>query len=99
MVDLEPERPIFCQIDQIIVNCLDEFRLTVGSEAHDLIFTRIDPESGVVSKCGIQQPERMREMNFPSGDNLLPSPNHADVVAHSPTPSIQSTTADLNGEG
>jgi hypothetical protein len=29
----------------------------------------------------------------------LPSPSHADVVAHSPTPSMHSTAAVVNGDG
>src|SRR5262249_38243025 len=65
IVDLQSKRSVFFQVDEIIIDRLDIFRLTVGSEAHDFIFARIDSEPGVISKCGIQQPEGMREMNLP----------------------------------
>ena len=54
-------------------------------------FNRKKHYSGFPSECGngISQ----------SGVSSLPRPSHADVVAHSPTPSMHRTAAVSNGEG
>ena len=76
------------------------FRLAVGREPHHLVLAGIDLEAGVVGEGGIEQPERMREVDLlERSSRSLPRPTPTDVVAHSPTPSIVSTAASSNGEG
>ena len=43
---------------------LYEDRLPIGGQAHHFVFAGIDLESGIVAKGGVQEAERMREINF-----------------------------------
>ena len=40
------------------------FRLAIGGEAHHLVFAGVDLEAGVIGRGGIQQAERMREVDL-----------------------------------
>ena len=48
----------------MIENGLHVGRLAVGCEPHHLVLAGIDLEAGVVGERGIEQPERVREMDF-----------------------------------
>src|SRR5262249_61485402 len=61
---VQPKRAVWLEIDQPIENESSEFGLAVWREPHHFIFTRIHLEAGVVSKCRIKQPERVRKMQF-----------------------------------
>ena len=79
---------------------LHVLRLAVGRQAHDLVLAGVDLEPGVVGEGGVEQPERVRKGNLPERRQLAcPAPTHADVVAHSPTPSMQRTAAVSKGDG
>ena len=90
--------PSSFEIDQLIADRVDILRLAVRGEPHQLVLARVDLEAGEVGERRIEQAERMRESRSPrAASALLPSPIHADVVAHSPTPSMHSTAARSNG--
>ena len=74
------------------------FRLAIGREPHQLVLAGIDLEAGVIGEGGIEQPERVREMQLLGSVSSLPRPTAADAVHHSPTPSMVSTAASWNGE-
>ena len=61
---IQAEGAVFLQIDQIVVDQIGIFRLAIRREAHDLVFAGIDLEAGIIGKRGIEQAERVREMNF-----------------------------------
>ena len=75
------------------------FRLAVRRESHDFVFAGIDLEAGVIGKRRIEQAEGVREMYLLSNREISAAPNAAEVVAHSPTPSMVRTAASSNGEG
>ena len=88
------------QIDQIVENEFLIFRLAVGREPHHLVFAGVDLEAGVIGAA----PNTAGRANAGNGSpgtspGVLPSPIAAEVVAHSPTPSMVSTAAFSNGEG
>src|SRR5262249_60949152 len=61
---IQPKRAVGLDINQPIENEIGEFGLAVWREPHHFIFARIHLEAGVVSKCRIKQPERVRKMQF-----------------------------------
>src|SRR5437660_12398261 len=71
---IQPERSVRPQIDQIVVDCLDETGLPIRRQAHQFIFARVDPEPAVGGKCGIEQPERMRKPKLFEHFDLANSP-------------------------
>ena len=64
IVEIEAERSVRLEIDQIVANLLHVARLAIGREPHQLVFAGIDLEAGVVGECGIEQAEAVREMDF-----------------------------------
>ncbi len=58
------KRAVRFHVDQMIEDLLGELWLAIGRQAHELVLARIDLESGVISKRRIEQPERMREVDF-----------------------------------
>ena len=59
------------QINQMLKNPLDIFRLAIRRQTHQLVLTGIDLEPGVIGEGGIQQAERVREINFPLCQQLI----------------------------
>ena len=64
IVHVEVERAVVSDVDQVVSDDAGIFGLAVGREAHHLVFARVDLEPGVVGEGRVQQPERMREVNF-----------------------------------
>ena len=64
VVEVEPERTVGLQVDQLVEDHPGVARLAVGRKPHQLVFARIDLEAGVIGERGVQQPERMGEMDL-----------------------------------
>ena len=64
IVEIEPERPVVLDVDEVIEDELDMVRSAVGREPHQLVFARIDLEAGVVGEGRIEQAEAVREVDF-----------------------------------
>src|SRR5690242_18994944 len=56
----------------MVIDGFDIFRLAIRSEAHDLVFARIDFESRVIRKGRVQQSDRVRKWNFPQRRQGVP---------------------------
>ena len=70
----QAKRPVRFHIDQTIPDQTGVLGLPVWGQAHQLVLAGVHPEAGVVSKCRVQQSQRMREMNLPQHLQLLPLP-------------------------
>ena len=60
---VERERAVRCAANQL-ANGIDHGGAPIRRETHDFVFGGIDFESGVVSKSGVEQPERMRKADL-----------------------------------
>jgi hypothetical protein len=68
-------------------------------QSHNLVFAGIDSESREIGERRKSRPHRVREMDLLGIVIRFRSPIPAEVVAHSPTPSIVRITACSKGEG
>ena len=57
VIQVQPERPVRLHIHQLVVNRLHMPRLTIGREAHQLVFPRVDPEAAVGCERRVEQPQ------------------------------------------
>ena len=64
IIEIEPERPIGFEIDEMIANELRIAGLAIRREAHELVFAGIHLEAGVIGERRIQQAEAMWKMNL-----------------------------------
>ena len=64
IVEVEPERAVGLQVDQIVVDQLGVFRLAVGREAHHLVLAGIDLEAGVIGEGRSRAGRDCGEMDF-----------------------------------
>src|SRR3990172_9124333 len=64
VVEVQPETPVVLDIYQVVIDGPDEARLSKGGQTHQLMFAGIDFESGVIGKCGVQESQRMGEMQL-----------------------------------
>jgi hypothetical protein len=62
--EIEPERAVGLEINEIVVDELREARRAVGREPHHLVLAGIDLEAGVVGEGRVQEPEAVGEMDF-----------------------------------
>ena len=58
------KKTIILNIDQIIVNGLNIFRLSVRGQAHHFIFARIDFKARVIGKGRVKKPQGVGKMDF-----------------------------------
>ena len=58
---IQPERPVGTQIDQVFVNRWNKSRLAIGRQTHQFVFAGIDPKSAVGSERRVKQSQRMRK--------------------------------------
>ena len=75
IIEIEPERSVRLQVDQMIEDAGGIFRLAVGGEAHELVLAGIHLEAGVVGERRIEQPERMREVQLLDDRQLVAVPD------------------------
>ena len=75
VVQVEPERAVGLQVDQVVENRLCKNRLAVGGQAHDLVFARVDAKPRVVRERRIEQAQRMGEMEFANHLQAPPAPH------------------------
>ena len=75
VIEVQPERAVRFQVDQMVMNESGVLRLAVRRESHELVFARIDLESRVVRKRRIKQAERVRKVDFPLDDQLAAVPD------------------------
>src|SRR5262249_53576371 len=64
VVEIQPERPVGLEVDQMIENESGVFWLAVRREPHKLVLAGIDLKAGVIRESGIQQPKRVWEVQF-----------------------------------
>ena len=64
IVEIEPERAVGLEVDQVVANDVLVFRRPIGREPHQLVFARIDLEAGVVGEGGVEQTQAVREMDL-----------------------------------
>ena len=75
IVEVEPERAVGFEIDEMVENFLRVFRLAIGREPHDLVLAGIDLEAGVIGEGRIEQAERMREMDLLGDGEIAAAPD------------------------
>ena len=61
---IKMECAVAFEVDQFVQDELNEFGLPIGGQAHQLVLSRIDLEACVIGKRGVEQAERMREVQF-----------------------------------
>ena len=61
---VEVERAVALEVDDGVEDLLRIFRLAVRREPHDLVLTRIDFEAQVVGEGGVEQADRVREVDL-----------------------------------
>ena len=64
IVEIEAERAVGLEIDQVVANDLLVFRRPIGREPHQLVFARIDLEAGVVGEGGVEQAQAVRKVDL-----------------------------------
>ena len=64
VVQVQPEGAIVLDVDELLLDDVEILRLAVGREPHHLVFARVDLEAGVVGEGGIEQTERVREVDL-----------------------------------
>ena len=64
VVEIEAERAVGLEIDQVVANDLLVFRRAVGRKPHQLVLAGIDLEAGIVGEGGVEQAEAVREMDL-----------------------------------
>jgi len=69
---IQPERAIVFDIQQMITDQIDVFRLTVGRQAHQFVFARVDLESTEVRKGRVEQSQRVRKVQLVRKLDLVP---------------------------
>ena len=74
VLHVHPQAAIVPDLDQVIFDELDVFRLAVRCEAHHLVLARIHLEAGEVSESRVQQPERVWKAKLSQQLNLIPAP-------------------------
>jgi len=60
--EIETDRTVVLQVDDVLENLLRIGRLAVWREAHEFVLAFVDLEAGVIGKRRIQEADRMREM-------------------------------------
>ena len=68
VVEIQPERSVLLEINHLVENEVDVSGSAVRSEAHELVFAAVDPESAVVGKRGVKQAQRVWKVDLPLGD-------------------------------
>ena len=64
IVQVQAERAVRLQVDQMVQDALREFRLAVGREPHHLVLAGVDLEAGVIGEGRVEQAERMRKVDL-----------------------------------
>src|SRR5439155_17148711 len=70
-----PERTVTFQVDQLVVDKIDVFRLAVWREPHQLVLAGIDPKADEMGKSRIEQTDRMREAHFSEQLDAVAAPD------------------------
>ncbi len=65
VVHVEAKGAVVLQVEQLIEDQVDVFRLAVGGQPHQLVLAGVDPEAGVIGKGRVQQAQRVREVELP----------------------------------
>src|SRR3954471_18319349 len=73
IAEVEAERAILFEIDDLVENRLRESRLSVRREPHHLVFAGVHTEAEVVGERAVQQSERMREVYLAQQLDGVPS--------------------------
>ena len=64
IIQIQMEGAVGLHVDQVIEDLFGELWLAIGRQAHQLVLARIHLEAGVISERRIEQPERMRKVDF-----------------------------------
>src|SRR6185503_10637246 len=65
MLHVQPERSVFLEVEQFAQDEILENRFAVRRQTHELVFTRVDAKTGIVSERRIKQSQRVREVKLP----------------------------------
>ena len=82
VIQVQPERSVIPQVDQVIPDNLFVRWFTIGRQAHELVFSRIDPESREVGERRIEESQGMRKTQL--ADQLYPVVFAVGYAAGSP---------------
>ena len=74
---VQAERAVFTDVDHVVEQQLDVFRLTVGGETHDLVLARVHLEAEVVGERGVQETQRIRPVELAQQPDVV-ALAHAD---------------------
>ena len=55
IIEVQPEGTVRFQIEQVLVNGVDEFRLPIGSKAHELVLAGINAKTAIGGEGRVQQ--------------------------------------------
>ena len=64
-VEIQAERAVRLEINQVIENGPEVLRLAVGRQAHHLVLAGVHLEAGVVGEGRVEQPQGVREVDLP----------------------------------
>ena len=65
VLHVETKGTVRLKVEQLIEDQVGILWLAVGCEAHELVLTGVDPEAREVRKRRVEQPQRVREIDFP----------------------------------
>ena len=73
--DIQPERSVVLEVDQVVEDEVAVDRLAVGRQAHQLVLARVDLEARVIGEGRIEQAERVGKMDLLDGRQGRPLAN------------------------
>src|SRR5271157_5971794 len=72
---VQPETPVFLEVDNILHDKIIEPWFTVRCKAHDLIFRAIDTKSQIICERRVKKPDRVWKPDGLYETNIVPAPN------------------------
>ena len=64
IVQIQPERAVGLEVEEVLLNLSGEAGRTIGREAHEFVFAGVHPKTGVMGEGRVKQAERMGETLF-----------------------------------
>ena len=64
IVEIEAERTVGLDIDQVVANDFFVFRRSVGCKPHQFVLARIDLEAGIVCEGRVEQTQAVRKVDL-----------------------------------
>ena len=65
IVEVEPERPVILEVDEVVEDRVPVDRIAVGCQPHQLVLAGIDLESGIIGESRIEQAQAVGKVDLP----------------------------------